>query len=259
MHFATDADWLDRLFERAPLPAWAVGAGLVAAILGAVALAQAVAGDPTRMEASVLGDRDLRVGLAVTALAGYTPAARHYLLRATARNLEALRRVLGPRAAEALAAPSPWPPAALGWVFLLVLPAIGLAVDRDPGLYFRRSYWFVGNAWAWVLAPWCAWCLGRHVLATLGVSRHFSAVASALPEVDLLDRRWLAPFASQALLSSIGGHDNRPEWQARIVAGLSVGHSFRASRSRRMIWRWRWNSTPSYIKSWRRSANVICP
>jgi hypothetical protein len=203
MHFVTDADWLDGVFERAPLPAWAVGAGLVAAILGAVALAQALAGDPTRMEPSVLGDRDLRVGLTVTALAGYTPAARHYLLRAAARNLEALRRVLGPRASEAFAAPSPWPPASLAWVFLLALPAIGLAVDRDPGLYFRPSYWFVGNAWAWVLAPWCAWCLGRHVIATLGVSRQFSAVASALPEVDLLDRRWLAPFASQALTSAL--------------------------------------------------------
>ncbi len=197
------ADWLDRLFERAPLPSWGVGAAFAAAILGVVALAQVLVGDPARSEMSVLADRDLRLGLTVTALAAYTPAARYYLLRAAARNLEALWRVLDPRAAEALATPAPWPPASLAWLFLLAAPAIGLAVDRDPGLYFRPGYWFVGNAWAWVLAPWCAWCLGRHVIATLGVSRQFSAVAAALPKVDLLDRRWLAPFASQALFSSL--------------------------------------------------------
>jgi hypothetical protein len=61
----------------------------------------------------------------------------------------------------------------------------------------------VGSSWAWSLGLFTAWCLGRSAVATFGVSREFSAIAAALPEVDLLDRRWLAPFASQALFSSL--------------------------------------------------------
>jgi hypothetical protein len=40
-------------------------------------------------------------------------------------------------------------------------------------------------------------------VATLGVSRDFSAIGAALPKVDLLDRAWLAPFTSQALFMAL--------------------------------------------------------
>jgi hypothetical protein len=40
-------------------------------------------------------------------------------------------------------------------------------------------------------------------VATLGVSREFSAIAAALPRVDLLDRAWLAPFTGQALFMAL--------------------------------------------------------
>jgi hypothetical protein len=185
------------------LPAWAVGVAFSAAILLVVAGAQALSGGLERTGTDVIGDRDLRVGLMLTLIAGYTPVARHYLLRATQRNLDALHRALGPRAAPALDAPARWPRAALAWIFPLALPAIGISVDRDPGIYFRPGFWFVGNAWTWLVSPWCLWCLGRHVIATIGVSRRFSAVAAALPDVDLLDRGWLAPFANQALSASL--------------------------------------------------------
>jgi hypothetical protein len=91
----------------------------------------------------------------------------------------------------------------VAWLFVLATPAIAMAVDRDPGLYFRSGYWSVGSAWGWSLGLFTAWCLGRSVVATLGVSREFSAIAAALPDVDPLDRAWLAPFTSQALFASL--------------------------------------------------------
>jgi hypothetical protein len=147
-------------------------------------------------------NRDFRLGLTITALAAYTPAARHYLLRAAARNREALRRAL-PEAEAALAARTRWLPGWVAWLFVLVVPATALAVDRDAGLYFRAGYWAVGSAWSWGLGLFSAWCLGRAIIATLGVSRDFSAIAAALPSVDLLDRAWLAPFTSQALFMAL--------------------------------------------------------
>ena len=202
---AARADRLDRLFASAPLPAWGVGVVFGAVVLALVALAAALIEGPGRMdpEGDVLGNRDLRLGLTLTVLAAYTPASRHYLLRAAKRNLEALSRLLGPRAEAALATRTAWLPGWTASLFVLAAPLVGLAVDRDPGVYFRSGYWTVGNAWSWCLGAFAAWCVGRSVVATLGVSRDFSAIARALPDVDLLDRAWLAPFTSQALLSSL--------------------------------------------------------
>jgi len=199
------ADWLDRAFERAPLPAWAAALACAAVVVGLVAVAAALLEGPWHAfdAGRLLGNRDFRLGLTITALAAYTPASRYYLLRAAARNRAALRRALGPSAEPALAVHAPWLPGWVAWLFVLAAPAVGLTIDRDPGLYFRSGYWAVGNAWSWSLGLFAAWCLGRSVVATLGVSREFSAIAAALPQVDLLDRRWLAPFASQALFSSL--------------------------------------------------------
>jgi hypothetical protein len=178
--------------------------GFAAAVLAVVALAAALIEQRVQIgEAGVLANRDLRLGLTITVLAAYTPVARHYLLRAAERNRAAQRRLLGPRAETALAVAAPWLPGWVAWLFLLAAPAAGLAIDRDPGVYFRSGYWSVGNAWSWSLGLFAAWALGRLVVATLGVSREFSAIAAALPEVDLLDRRWLAPFASQALFMAL--------------------------------------------------------
>ena len=176
-----------------------------ALVLAVVALAAVLIEDPWHVaeREGLLANRDFRLGLTITALAAYTPTSRHYLLRAADRNLDALRRLLGPRAESALATRTAWLPGWVAWLFLLVVPAVALTVDRDPGLYFRPGYWSVGNAWGWSLGAFATWCLGRSVVATLGVSRDFSAIARALPEVDLLDRARLAPFTSQALFSSL--------------------------------------------------------
>lgn len=198
-------DWLDRLYERAPLPGWAIGAAFAVAVLALVGGIAAWIEGPDRVAAQgdVLANRDLRLGLTITLLAAYTPTSRHYLLRTAARNFEALRLRLGPRAEAALRVRTRWLPGWVAWLFVLAVPLIGFAVDRDPGVYFRGGYWSVGNVWSWGLGVFTAWWLGRSVVATLGVSRDFSAIAAALPEVDLLDRAWLAPFASQALFSAL--------------------------------------------------------
>lgn len=199
------ADWLDRWIARAPLPPWGLALACAATVLALVALAALLIEDPFHLARGqgLLANRDFRLGLTITALAGYTPASRHYLLRAAERNLATLRQLLGPRAAAALATPARWLPGFVPWLFLLVVPATALTIDRDPGLYFRAGYWSVGNVWSWSLGAFTAWCLGRSVVATLGVSRQFSAVAAALPEVDLLDRRWLQPFTNQALFMAL--------------------------------------------------------
>jgi hypothetical protein len=201
---SAQADWLDRWLARAPLPAWVLGVAFVALVLAVVALAAGLIEDPGGIADSLaVGNRDVRFGLTITLLAAYTPLSRHYLLRAAERNREALRRLLGPRAEPALASTVPWAPAWVALLFMLAVPLIAFGVDRDPGLYFRAGYWKLGSTWAWTLGLFTAWCLGRSAVATLGVSRQFSAIAAALPEVDLLDRRWLAPLASQALFSSL--------------------------------------------------------
>jgi hypothetical protein len=199
------ADWLDRLYARAPLPVWLTALAAASAVLALVGLASAWIENPWKMDPgeTLSSNRDFRLGLTITALAAYTPASRHYLLRAAERNRDALRRVLGPDAEAALAARTRWLPGWVAWLFVLAVPATALAIDRDPGLYFRAHYWAVGSAWSWSLGLFTAWCLGRAAVATLGVSRDFSAIAAALPEADLLDRAWLAPFTSQALLMAL--------------------------------------------------------
>jgi hypothetical protein len=174
-------------------------------VLALVGLAAAWIENPWKMDPgdTLAANRDFRLGLTITALAAYTPAARHYLLRAAARNRAALRRTLGPESEPALAARTRWLPGWAAWGFMLVVPATALTIDRDPGLYFRAGYWSVGSAWSWSLGLFSGWCLGRSIVATLGVSRDFSAIAAALPAVDLLDRAWLAPFTSQALLMAL--------------------------------------------------------
>lgn len=199
------ADWLDRLYMRAPLPAWLTALASASAVLALVGLAAAWIENPWKISAggALSTNRDFRLGLTITVLAAYTPTARHYLLRAAERNRETLRRLLGPGAEAALSIRTPWLPGWVAGLFVLAVPATALTIDRDPTLYFRSDYWAVGSAWSWLLGLFTAWCLGRSVVATLGVSRDFSAIAAALPEVDLLGRAWLAPFTSQALLMAL--------------------------------------------------------
>jgi hypothetical protein len=197
-------DWLDRLLERAPLPVWIVAVGFGLIVLAIVAVVAALLEDPREIvERGWLANRDLRFGLTLTALAAYMPAARHYLLASAARNRAALRTLLSARSVAAIDAPIPWPGVWVPWLVLPLVPLIAFAIDRDLGLYFRAGYWHVGNVWSWTLGTFMAWCLGRAVVATVATSRQFSAIAAALPDIDLLDRRWLSPFVGQALFSSL--------------------------------------------------------
>ncbi|MEN8160343.1 MAG: hypothetical protein ABFS41_09760, partial [Myxococcota bacterium] len=189
------SDWLDRLLDRAPLPVWIVAVAFGVAVLSIVGVAALVLEQPAAIVGrGFLGNRDLRFGLTITALAAYIPAARHYLLVSAAHNRAALRTLLSARSVAVIDAPIRWPPVWVPWLIVPMVPLIAFAIDRDPGLYFRSGYWHVGNVWTWILGTFMAWCLGRAVVATVAVSRQFSAIAAALPDIDLLDRRWLAPF-----------------------------------------------------------------
>jgi hypothetical protein len=201
---AGGGDWLDRLLERAPAPAWVVATGFGVVILAAAAVAALLLERPEDIVArGFLGNRDLRLGVTITALAAYAPAARYYHLRHAGRNRAALRSLLHPRNRAAVDTPIRWPPGWVAWVPVALGPLVGLAIDRDPGLYFRSGYWSVGSVWTWSVGLFMAWCLGRSIAVTIAVSRQFSKIAAGLTDVDLLDRRWLAPFVSLALFSSL--------------------------------------------------------
>jgi hypothetical protein len=197
-------DWLDRLLERAPLPVWGVAMAFGAVVLALAGVAALLLERPEDIVArGFLGNRDLRLGVMITTLAAYAPASRYYLLKRAARDRAELRSLLGPGSAAVIDAPARWPPSWVGWWFLALGPLVGFAIDRDPGLYFRSGYWSVGSVWTWTLGLFTAWCLGRLIVATVAVSRQFQAIAARLPEVDLLDRRWLAPFVRQGLYSAL--------------------------------------------------------
>lgn len=201
---AEHGDWLDRLLERAPIPVWGVALAFAAVVLLLAGLAALLLERPEEIIGrGFLGNRDLRLGVMITTLAAYTPASRYYLLKRAARDRAELRSLLGPGSAAVIDVPVRWPPRWVGWCFLVLAPLVGLAIDRDPGLYFSSHYWSVGSVWTWSLGLFTAWCLGRSMMATVAVSRQFSTIATRLPEVDLLDRRWLAPFVRQALYSAL--------------------------------------------------------
>jgi len=201
---ALGGDWLDRLLRRAPGSVWAVAVAFGAAVLGLVAgLAFWLERPEEILGRGFLANRDLRFGVMITVLAAYTPAARHYLLARADRNRATLRALLGSPDGRSVDAPLRWPSRWLVWGAVALVPMIGLAIDRDPSVYFRPGYWSVGNVWTWTLGAFAAWCLGRSIAATVAVSRQFSAIAAALPAVDLLDRRWLGPFVNQALFASL--------------------------------------------------------
>jgi hypothetical protein len=201
---ARGVDWLDRLLERVPIPVWGVAVVFGAAVLLLAGVAALLLERPEDIVGrGFLGNRDLRLGVVITTLAAYSAASRHYLLKRAERDRAELRSLLGPGSASVIDAQIRWPPGWIATCFLVLMPLVALAIDRDPGLYISSHYWSVGSVWTWSLGLFTAWCLGRSILATVAISRQFSSIAARLPEVDLLDRRWVAPFVRQALYSAL--------------------------------------------------------
>jgi hypothetical protein len=204
----------DRLYDRIPLsPFWA--GALVAATLLVALLALTVAtGDLPRLIArdeDWWSNRDARVTVLLSVVLAYLPLARRAVGRGASANLAALRDSFdwGPggfeSAERALPRSSRRARIAAGSLGVLAVPLAALLIDRDPGLYFRSGYWGAAQFWEFGFGAMLCWMAGTLFHAIAFEGRRLSALAHAIPSIDLLDRSALAPFGRQGLLSSLPG------------------------------------------------------
>lgn len=212
-------DRVDRFFESVSAPPWALGAGVTLAGTLLYLAASVWTGSLAELSGRGLGDlldasrdhrlRDARLAVVLPLLVGTLLAARRYAILGARSNLDCLRALLreDPAASAALVeagAPIDVRRARRGaWLSLLLFPLMLLSIDRDPGLYFRSSYWTPEHALNCVFglaafwnAAWLTSCLLHH-------AGYFSALARSIERIDLLDRRPLAPFARQSLRSAL--------------------------------------------------------
>jgi hypothetical protein len=205
--------WSDWFFERVPLPPALFGALFAAALLAVLALLALATGAFDRLAAEGLAwwqDRDGRVSVLVSLLAGTIPAALRYHELGTRRNLDALAAAnLWPGAAPAeLHSSTPGSPRTAFWFGLsglLLIPIIAYTVDRDVGRYFTSRQWNLGVTWTWLVGSFVSFTGGILTYRVFVDARKFAQLARTLPAVDLLDREALLPFARQGLRSAIPG------------------------------------------------------
>jgi hypothetical protein len=205
--------WSDWFFERVPLPPALFGALVAAGLLGLLALLAVATGSFEHLAAEGLAwwqDRDGRVSVLVSLLAGAIPAALRYHELGTRRNLEALASAnlwpgAPPAALRSATAGSPRAALWFGLSGFLLIPFIAFTVDRDVVRYFRASHWNLGTTWTWVVGFFVTFVAGILTYRAFADARKFAQLARALPAVDLLDREALLPFARQGLRSAIPG------------------------------------------------------
>jgi len=205
--------WSDWFFERVPLPPALFGALLSAALIGVLALLAGATGAFDRLAAQGIAwwqDRDGRVSVLLSLLAGAIPAALRYHELGTRRNLDALAAAnLWPGAPPAAlrSATSGSARAAL-WIGLsgyLLIPIVAYSVDRDVARYFQASHWNLGVIWTWVVGFFVTFTGGILTYRAFADARKFAELARSLPDVDLLERDALLPFARQGLRSAVPG------------------------------------------------------
>jgi hypothetical protein len=205
--------WSDWFFERMPLPPALFGALLSAALLGLLALLALATGAFDRLAAEGLAwwqDRDGRVSVLVSLLAGAIPAALRYHELGTRRNLEALASAnlwpgAPPPALRSATSGSPRAALWFGIVGYLLIPIVAFSVDRDVVRYFHASHWNLGVTWTWVVGFFVTFTGGILTYRAFADARKFAQLAGSLPGVDLLDREALLPFARQGLRSAVPG------------------------------------------------------
>ena len=204
----------DRLYDRIPLSPFWTGALVAAALLAVLIAIAAATGDLAKLfarEETWWNNRDARVTVLLTVLFAYLPLARRAVVRGARANLAALRGSIawGPdgfeAALRALPRASRRARIAAGSLGVLAVPLTALLIDRDPGLYFRSGYWGAGQVWEFGFGAMLAWMAGTLFHAISVEGRRLSALAHAIPSIDLLDRSAFAPFARQGLLSSLPG------------------------------------------------------
>ena len=205
--------WSDWIFERVPLPPALLGALLSAVLIGLLVLLAAALGAFDRLAAEGIAwwqDRDGRVSVLVSLLAGAIPAALRYHELGTRRNLEALASAnLWPGAPPAaLRSATAGSPRAALWTGLsgyVLIPIVAFSVDRDVDRYLQSSHWDLGVTWTWVVGFFVTFTGGILIYRVMVDARKFAQLARSLPAVDLIDREALLPFARQGLRSAVPG------------------------------------------------------
>lgn len=204
----------DRIYDRIPLSPFWTGALVAAVLLGALVAVTTATGDLARLfaqDGTWWANRDARLTVLISLLVAYLPIARRAITRGASANLEAIRDGVAwgrggfESALRTLPRASRRARLAAGCLGVLAVPLTALLVDRDPGLYFRPGYWGAAQIWEFSGGALLAWLVAT-LFYTIGLEgRRFSALARAIPGLDLLDRSALAPFARQGLLSSLPG------------------------------------------------------
>ncbi|MEZ4217173.1 MAG: hypothetical protein R3E88_11895 [Myxococcota bacterium] len=196
----------DRLFTATPLPPFAVGALLAAALLAALVIAAFAAGRGEAIRelgpAGLYLDRDARTVVLLVVLLAYVVTARRYVAMGARAAFDALAPVLDASAATPAERERVSHPESASSVrrrrmagALLVVPLVALAIDRDPGFYLRRDYWSFEHLTQWISGFVLCANLGLLADASIVCAQRFDALARRRARVDLLDLDGLGPFA----------------------------------------------------------------
>ena len=204
--------WSDWLYERLPLPPVLSGAVLAAALLALLSGLAYATGGFDRLAAKGLAwwqDRDGRLAALVALLAGTMPTALRLHELATRRHLDALAhadlwRGAPPAGLRRTTEANPRAALLFGASGFLLLPIVALAVDGDAR-FLSADYWGAAQTWTWVMGSFASFFGGILTYRVWSDARSFARLARALPEVDLLEREALLPFARQGLRSAVPG------------------------------------------------------
>lgn len=205
--------WTDWLYERVGMPTPFLGIGIAGLLLLTLFLIGSLGGGFERLEVEGLAwweSRDGRVGVLIALLGGLLPTALRYHELGTRADLEALARSplwSGelPDALSRATTGSPRAALAFGFSGILVVPLIALLVDRDASIYFTTWYWGLAQIWTWTVGFFATFTGGILTYRVYSDARTFARLARSLPEVDLLERDALLPFARQGLRSAVPG------------------------------------------------------
>jgi hypothetical protein len=204
--------WSDPVFERLPLPGPLPGLLLIGALLGVLAVLASATGALAHLEEQHLAwwqSRDGRLAILLVLLAGVVPTALRYHEIGTRCDLETLAssHLWGDDPPAALACATSADPRiglAVGGSGFLLVPLIALIVDGGAA-FLHADYWGFPQVWTWLVAAFVTFTGGVYAYRAFSDARTFGRLARSLPEVDLLDRGALLPFASAGLRSAVPG------------------------------------------------------
>jgi hypothetical protein len=204
--------WSDWVFERVPLPTPLPGLLLIGGLLVVLFVLGRATGALAHLEEQGISwwqSRDGRIATLLVLLAGAVPTALRYHEIGTRRDLDTLARshLWGadpPTELSRATSGSPRAGLAFGMSGFLLVPCIALFVDGRPAFLYG-DYWGFPPVWTWVVGFFVTFTGGVYAYRALADARAFGRLARGLPEVDLLEREALIPFARQGLRSAVPG------------------------------------------------------